>query len=287
MNFLPHFIVWVKKPVFELKRHKKRTDQTSLAGFVFLWPCGWLKRRKSIQPKYNLNAKKLQIHKIYNIKNLRNPQKLMEISNAHLKQDRHPLKLSIEFAVADRLGDMFGGYLLFPCQIGYCAGNLANLIMCASAEAKLGHRLFQHHFTCRIKRAEFLGLLMAHPRVSHYLAVAEPPHLNLSCFYNAVPHRSRADLPWFRAQLGKAYRRHIDMNIYSIHQRPRYFRQIPLDLVRRTFASSGVNTKIAAWTPVRSNYKNHKPWFWQKLDDLTFFSTRLLTNALVNSGRNY
>jgi hypothetical protein len=141
---------------------------------------------------------------------------------------------------------MFGGDLACTGQVGDCAGKFADFVVCAGAEAELLHRLLQEHFAGRIELAEFLDLFVAHSGVGVNLAVAETLDLDARSSDNVGSHYRRVELAGFRAQLPEAYRRHVDVNIDPVHERPRDLRQVSSYLARRAFALPGVAAEITA-----------------------------------------
>ena len=140
---------------------------------------------------------------------------------------------------------MLGGYFPNTGQIGNRAGKLANLVVGAGTETEFLHRLLEDEFARLIEFAELLHLSMAHPGVGVNLPVTETLGPDACSLENILSHRSRVELAGFRAQLAEAYRRHVNVDVNSVHQRPRDLLEISTDLARRAFASSRLAAEIA------------------------------------------
>jgi hypothetical protein len=80
-------------------------------------------------------------------------------------------------------------------KVGYRPRNLANLIVRSGRQPKFGHRLLKQHLPGAIQSAEFLNLLVRHPRIGHHRPIAESRRLNGPAFHHILPHRSRVKLP--------------------------------------------------------------------------------------------
>ena len=89
---------------------------------------------------------------------------------------------------------MFGGDVLDAGQVRYRAGDFADFIVGAGAQAEFRHSMLEHQFTRRIQRTKFLNLLVRHPCIGKTAAVAEAPGLDLPCPANILSHFSRAEL---------------------------------------------------------------------------------------------
>ena len=185
---------------------------------------------------------------------------------------------------------MFGGDVSCARQVGYGAGELADFVVGAGAEAEFLHRLLQEHFARRVELAELLEKFVAHPGVGVNLPVAETPALDACSSDHVGTHYSRVELARFRAQFPETYRRHVDVNIDPVHQWPRDLRQVSPDLARRAFALLGVAAEITAGARIHRRDEHElsgKPdrLFRARDDDETVFQR--LANHLENVAREF
>jgi len=77
------------------------------------------------------------------------------------------LEFSVQFSIANCLGDVFGPYVLTAGQIRYGAGDLADFVVRTGRQAELHHCLFEKHLAGTVQPAEFLNLFVRHSRVGY------------------------------------------------------------------------------------------------------------------------
>lgn len=141
-------------------------------------------------------------------------------------------------------------------QVGDSPRDLADLVVGAGTEAELGHRLLEQHLGMRIEPAELLDLPVAHRGVGRDPAVTagDVESFGLNCPGRAdlLANLVGAQALSLAAQLDKADRRHIDMQIDSIQERSGDLAQIALDLVGRAAAAAVRTAEVAARARIRN-----------------------------------
>jgi hypothetical protein len=118
------------------------------------------------------------------------------------------------------------------------------------AEIQFRHRHLQQFLRAVVQRTKFLQLLRPHPRIARYFWLEREPGLLALARGDDAPANFRRSLAGFlTGDFPELHRRHFDVQINPVQQRPGNPAQIILDFARRT---PGFARHFPVRRPVRS-----------------------------------